>query len=77
MKKSISASNAAFSSSRSCPQIRKVRRLAIDFEGDTEEVLEAAVERPRIGLDVEEDVPRRWLGEGRQAAPDDRPAPAG
>ena len=50
---------------------RKVGRLTIDFECDTQEVFEAAVERPRIGLDVEEDVPWRWLWEGRQAAPGD------
>ena len=33
-----------------------------------EEVLEAVVERPRVGLDVEEDVERRWVG-GSAARP--------
>ncbi len=40
---------------------RVVDRLAADDFDPAEEILEAVVERPRVGLDVEEDVQRRGL----------------
>jgi hypothetical protein len=35
--------------------------LAVDDLGPAQEVLQAVVEGPRIRLDVEEDIERRWL----------------
>ena len=67
MTSSTNASNAAFSC---VPVVGPDRVIAIgpvDDLGPAEEVFEPGVADPRIGLDVEEDVERRRLGQRRQA----------
>ena len=45
-----------------------VARLPVDLLDDAEEVLEADLGRPRIGLDIEEEVPWRRFRQGAEAA---------